>query len=72
MAATRDSGEVMAQPVFCLLKAALLESLVQYLHEGQRKIDRWTALHRVATVVFDDASAFDNANTIEELRRLQR
>ena len=72
MAATRENGEVMAQPVFCLLKATLLESLVKYLHDGQRKIDRWTALHRVATVVFDDASAFDNANTVEELQRLQR
>jgi molybdopterin-guanine dinucleotide biosynthesis protein A len=72
MAATRENGEVMAQPVFCLLKATLLESLVKYLHDGQRKIDRWTALHRVATVMFDDASAFDNANTVEELQRLQR
>ncbi|HEY6510976.1 MAG TPA: molybdenum cofactor guanylyltransferase MobA [Burkholderiaceae bacterium] len=71
MAATREKGELMAQPVFCLLKAELLESLVKYLHEGQRKIDRWTALHRVATVAFDDASAFDNANTVEELQRLQ-
>jgi molybdopterin-guanine dinucleotide biosynthesis protein A len=72
MAATREGDEVMAQPVFCLLKAELLESLVQYLHSGQRKIDRWTAQHRVATVVFDDTAAFDNANTIEELQRLQR
>jgi molybdopterin-guanine dinucleotide biosynthesis protein A len=72
MAATRENGEVMTQPVFCLLKAKLLENLVRYLHSGQRKIDRWTAQHRVATVVFDDAAAFDNANTIEELQRLQR
>jgi molybdenum cofactor guanylyltransferase len=72
MAATREGGEVKAQPVFCLLKAELLESLVKYLHSGQRKIDRWTAQHRVATVVFDDATAFDNANTVEELQRLQR
>lgn len=72
MAATREGGEVAAQPVFCLLKAELLESLVKYLQSGQRKIDRWTAQHRVATVVFDDASAFDNANTTEELQRLQR
>jgi len=72
MAATREAGQVMPRPVFCLLKAALLESLVKYLQAGQRKIDRWTAQHRVATVVFDDASAFDNANTMAELQRLQR
>ncbi|HEX6019120.1 MAG TPA: molybdenum cofactor guanylyltransferase MobA [Burkholderiaceae bacterium] len=72
MAATREHGEVVVQPVFCLLKAELLESLLKYLEAGQRKIDRWTAQHRVATAVFDDASAFDNANTPEELQRLQR
>jgi len=72
MAAAREGGEIIAQPVFCLLKATLLESLVKYLQGGQRKIDRWTALHRVAIVVFDDASAFDNANTVDELQRLQR
>jgi molybdopterin-guanine dinucleotide biosynthesis protein A len=72
MAAPREHGEVVAQPVFCLLKSELLESLVKYLQSGQRKIDRWTAQHRVATVVFDDNSAFDNANTPEELQRLQR
>ena len=72
MAATREQGEVVAQPVFCLLKADLLESLVKYLQSGQRKVDRWMAQHRVATVVFDDTLAFDNANTIEELQRLQR
>ena len=72
MAATREGSQVVPQPVFCLLKAELLESLVKYLHSGQRKIDRWTAQHRVASVVFDDTSAFDNANTAEELQRLQR
>jgi molybdenum cofactor guanylyltransferase len=72
MAATREHGEVVTQPVFCMLKSELLESLVKYLQSGQRKIDRWTAQHRVATVVFDDAAAFDNANTPEELQRLQR
>lgn len=72
MAATREHGEIKREPVFCLLKATLLESLIDYLQRGERKIDRWTAQHRVATVVFDDAAAFDNANTAEELQRLER
>ena len=72
MAATMEDGVLQPQPVFSLVRADLLESLVTFLHSGERKIDRWTAQHRVATVVFDDASAFDNANTIDELRRLQR
>lgn len=75
MAATREPDEqgqtvVQVQPVFCLLKASLLESLQAFLDSGQRKIDRWTAQHRCATVVFDDSAEFFNANTMEELRKL--
>ena len=66
----KDQPVVQVQPVFCLLKASPLESLQTFLDSGQRKIDRWTAQHRCATVVFDDSAAFFNANTVEELRRL--
>jgi len=59
------------QPVFCLMAASLMESLVAFTQGGQRKIDKWTGQHRCATVVFDDADAFFNANTLEELQRLQ-
>jgi molybdopterin-guanine dinucleotide biosynthesis protein A len=71
MAAAPEGGVVRTQPVFCLLEAALMPSLVRYLHEGGRKVDRWTARHRCAEVVFPDAGAFFNANTAEELRALQ-
>jgi len=71
MAATREGGAVQVQPVFCLLQATLLESLVAFLDGGQRKIDRWTAQHRCVEVLFDDASAFFNANTPGELQQLQ-
>ena len=71
MAATQQDGELRTQPVFCLLKTELSESLVAFLHAGQRKVDRWTALHRVVPVVFDDAAAFFNANTVGELQMLQ-
>lgn len=71
MAATREDGVVRTQPVFCLLRSTLMESLFAFLQGGQRKIDRWTAQHRCATVVFDDAEAFFNANTLDELQRLQ-
>jgi molybdopterin-guanine dinucleotide biosynthesis protein A len=72
MAATMEDGAVQVQPVFCLLKASLLESLVAFLHGGQRKIDRWTAQHRCATVLFPDAQAFFNANTPQDLAQLQQ
>jgi molybdopterin-guanine dinucleotide biosynthesis protein A len=71
MAATPEDGVLRTQPVFCLLKAELSESLVRFLHEGERKVDRWTARHRTVAVRFDDAAAFFNANTPQELARLQ-
>ena len=72
MAATRSAdGTLQAQPVFCLMKTSLMESLMSYLQSGQRKIDRWTAMHPCALCEFEDALAFANANTPEELRQLQ-
>jgi molybdopterin-guanine dinucleotide biosynthesis protein A len=64
-----------AQPVFCLLRANLLESLVRFTQDGGRKIDQWTARHRTVLVPFDrpdDApGAFSNANTLAELHALE-
>lgn len=70
MAATPEDGRQQVQPVFCLLKSGLIESLIEYLNAGERKIDRWTAQHRCVQVLFDDAAAFANANTLVELQRL--
>jgi molybdenum cofactor guanylyltransferase len=72
MASTVENGQPQVQPVFCLMKATLMESLVQFTQSGQRKIDRWTAQHRCVEVPFDDAQAFFNANTLAELQQLQR
>ena len=71
MAATLEHGHAQVQPVFCLMAARLIESLVVFTQSGQRKIDRWTGQHRCATVLFDDADAFFNANTLADLQRLQ-
>jgi molybdopterin-guanine dinucleotide biosynthesis protein A len=71
MAATLEHGVPQVQPVFCLLKTSLRESLAAFTQSGQRKIDRWTALHRCTEVRFDDTHAFFNANTLDELRQLQ-
>jgi molybdenum cofactor guanylyltransferase len=72
MAATQTDEGVQVQPVFCLMKATLMESLMQFTQSGQRKIDKWTAQHRCVEVLFDNPDAFFNANTAEELRQLQR
>jgi molybdopterin-guanine dinucleotide biosynthesis protein A len=61
-----------AHPVFCLMKRGVHRSLEEFLAGGQRKIDRWYANLRVAEVAFDDeAEAFLNINTREELQGLE-
>lgn len=72
MAATREDGVIQVQPVFCLLKSELIESLVRFVQGGQRKIDKWTAQHRCIAVPFEDERAFANANTMDELQQLQQ
>jgi molybdenum cofactor guanylyltransferase len=72
-AATREpDGGLQAHPVFSLLCAELMESLVAFVHGGGRKIDRWFEQHRAVAVPFPDAAAFANANTADELAALQR
>lgn len=74
-AAREEDGQLRAQPVFCLLKVGLLESLAAFTQGGGRKIDRWTAGHRTVMVPFDlpsdDTKAFFNANTLAELHALE-
>ncbi|MBC7941557.1 MAG: molybdenum cofactor guanylyltransferase MobA [Chitinophagaceae bacterium] len=72
MAATVEDGTWHAQPVFALLRSDLLESLVAYLHSGERKIAVWAHRHRCIEVPFDDGAAFFNANTLDDLRQLQQ
>jgi molybdopterin-guanine dinucleotide biosynthesis protein A len=75
-AAREEDGQIRTQPVFCLLRLDLLESLVRFTHGGGRKIDAWTGQHKTAIVPFDassdDAEAFFNANTLAELHRLEQ
>ena len=70
MAATREADVVQVHPVFCLMRTTLMESLVRFTQDGQRKIDRWTAQHHSLQVMFDDAHAFINTNTLAELQQL--
>lgn len=77
MAAGREEdGQLRTQPVFCLLRTDLLESLVRFTQAGGRKIDAWTGQHRQVVVPFDqpgdDPLAFRNANTLAELHQLEQ
>lgn len=67
--------QIYSQPVFCLMRVSLLESLQEFTQTGGRKIGAWTALHKTVLVPFDlptdDARAFCNANSLSELRQLE-
>jgi len=69
------TSQIRTQPVFCLMKIELSESLVKFTHAGGRKIDAWTALHKTVVVPFDaptdDPLAFANVNTLTELQALE-
>jgi molybdopterin-guanine dinucleotide biosynthesis protein A len=59
-----------AHPVFALVKKTLLENLEAFLTGGGRKIDAWYGSLKFVEVLFDDeADAFRNINTLEELGR---
>jgi molybdenum cofactor guanylyltransferase len=60
-----------AHPVFCLMKASLMEHLADYLRSGGRKIDAWYASLKTAEVHFEDEAAFRNINTVAELKQFE-
>ena len=75
-AAESDGASALRpQPVFCLLRATLRESLLRFTAEGGRRVDRWTAQQRTVFVPFDRPGeapdAFFNANTLAELHALE-
>lgn len=76
VSAPEEDGQLRPQPVFCLMRVELLESLLTFTQGGGRKIDRWTAQHRTVLVPFDqpgdDPRAFANTNTLEELHLLEK
>ena len=75
-AAREEDGQLRTQPVFCLMRVELMESLVRFTQGGGRKIDAWTGQHPTAVVAFDrpgdEARAFFNANTLAELHQLEQ
>ena len=67
-----DDGKIWSQPVFCLMKSDLQDSLDVFLSKGDLKIDRWFKELRSGTVVFENPQAFANVNTPEELADLEK
>ncbi len=59
-------------PVFSLVRREVVDSLRRFLEGGGRKIDAWYSALRVVEVAFDDeAEAFANINTPQELNLLE-
>lgn len=72
-ASSKDtSNTIWSQPVFCLMRRQVKQSLQDFLDQEGRKIDRWFTTLRSTTVVFADEAAFANTNTPEELRALEQ
>ena len=64
---------VQAHPVFALVDVSVRENLAAFLESGGRKIDAWYAALRLVEVAFDDeAEAFENINTRDELKAFER
>ena len=60
------------QPVFTLMKTDLLSSMLQFLNNGERKIDKWFEKHRLAIADFSNQpDTFINVNSSEELKILE-
>lgn len=70
-ATPQAGGALQPQPVFCLLHTSVRDSLAAFAGSGQRSVERWAAAQGGVLVVFDDAAAFVNANTLQELAALQ-
>jgi molybdopterin-guanine dinucleotide biosynthesis protein A len=66
------SGAIWTQPVFCLMRRSVKQSLQEFLDQGGRKIDRWFETLPSSTVIFTNESAFANTNTPEELQALEQ
>ena len=64
-------GKIWSQPVFCLMRSDVADSLNQFLTKGDLKIDHWFKDLHTSTVIFKNSQAFANINTPEELKHLE-
>ncbi len=60
------------QPVFVLMKNSLRNSIMDFLNNGERKIDQWFEQHKLAITDFSDQpDTFININTQDELAKIE-
>ena len=68
---TREGEQLFPQPVFCLMKVSLLDRLRAFIQSGERKTGAWPRSQHNARVIFEEAAAFMNINTLAELEPQQ-
>jgi molybdenum cofactor guanylyltransferase len=67
------TGDGNTHPVFCLMKKSVLPSLQAFLDNGERKVSAWQkSLNYVEVDFSDNAEAFTNLNTFEDLAALEQ
>jgi len=71
MAFTREEGKLCRQPVFSLMNVSVRDSMNAFVRSGEGNVGLWASRQRCAQVVFEETGAFFNANTLDELQRLQ-
>jgi molybdopterin-guanine dinucleotide biosynthesis protein A len=71
VAVTGEGEQRQPHPVFCMMKASLIQHLSEYLRGGGRKVDAWYASLKTTEVHFEDEAAFRNINTVAELKAFE-
>ncbi len=64
-----DAGQ--AHYAIMRLHRSLLSDMAAFLAKGQRSVQRWQARHTCGEALFQDATAFANLNTAEDLARAE-
>lgn len=71
-ATVEPDGSRQRHPVFALIPRRLAASAAAELASGGGKLDAWYRRHNAVEVSFRDSRAFYNANTLHDLRELER
>jgi molybdenum cofactor guanylyltransferase len=70
-AITPNERDHKTHPVFSLLHRCLQPSLEDYLGRGERSMQAWLMQEQALQVPFENAAAFANLNTVQELEAFE-
>lgn len=67
-----EAGQVVAEPMFALIRTSTLSHLRAYLATGGRKVMGWYESLDCSSVFIEDQLCFANANTSEDFEKLEK